>query len=1034
MISRFFIDRPRFAGVIAIVMMLSGVIAGAGMPIANFPNVTPPQVRVSASYPGASADVIETTIAAPIEEQVNGVDGMLYMQSKSANDGTIRLDVTFDVGTDPDMAQVKVQNRVALVEPRLPEDVRRLGITVREMEPDVLLWINLFSPTDAYDALYLSNYADIHVRQPLLRVAGVGEVTVFGIGQYGMRLWLDPSRMAGLGLTAGDVIEAVREQNVQVAAGRIGEPPGNDDQSFTYTIRTRGRLQDPDEFADIIVRSNPDGSLVRVRDIARVELGAQSYGGFARLNGRPGTSVGVYLQPGGNALDAANGVAEVMRKLAPGFPPGVSYQITYDTTRFISESLNEVIETVVIAAILVIAIIYLFLGSWRATLVPMATIPVSLIGSLTVLAAFGYSLNNVTMFGLVLAIGIVVDDAIVVVENVMRRLSLGEDPRTASIRSMDEVTGPVVATVLVLLAVFVPIGALPGITGKLYREFAVAISTAVTISMINALTLSPALCAVLLHGAGENTIAPVRTFLGWVDRVRDLYGGFVVRMLRRTTVSFGAYTIVVAAGLFGYAVLPSAFLPDEDQGYFYINVQLPEGASLPRTDEVMAQAQKILSGTPGIESVIEVGGFNLVGGTNATNSGFGVVVLAPWGERPSSRELIAQVQPRLSAIRQANVIAFNPPLLRGLGRTGGLEMQVQDTRGGSPQDLAAALRAFILRANEAPELENVFSTFEADVPQIFVEVDRQKAKTLEVPLDEIFGAMQAHLGSQYVNDFNKFGRVYQVRVQADHSFRSAPEDIQQLYVRNARDEMVPLSTLVELRTALGPEMLLRHNMFRSAQVNAATAPGWSSGAAIDALGRIARETLPPGMTFDWSGATLQEIRAMGQGTILLLLGLVFVYFFLVAQYESWSLPFAVILAVPLAAVGSVVAMALRGTTEDIYSQIGLVMLVGLAAKHAILIVEFASQRHEAGASIDEAAVAGAKVRFRAVMMTSLSFVMGVLPLVVASGAGSTSRHSVGTPVFGGMIAAAIFGTLFAPLLYAVIQRGVERVGSLRRPR
>jgi HAE1 family hydrophobic/amphiphilic exporter-1 len=1030
--SRFFIERPRFAAVVSIVIVLGGVLAGLRLPIAQFPNVTPPVVQVTAVLPGANAEVVESTVATPIEEEVNGVDGLIYLTSSSSNNGTMSLAATFEVGTDPDIAQVQVQNRVALAEPRLPEEVRRQGISVRKQSTDILLFLNLFSPEGAVENLFLSNYALIQLRDPLLRVPGVGDVRIFGAQRYSMRIWLDPARMAGLELVPADVVDALREQNVQVAAGRVGEPPADPDQQFTYTLRALGRLEEVSQFEEVILRADPDGSIVRLADVARIELGAQSYDSFAELDGRPTTTLAVYLQPGANAVAAATGVRRAMDRLTAELPPDVAFEVTYDTTLFVSESLREMARTVAIATALVVAVVFLFLGSARATLVPLATVPVALIGALLALSLLGYSLNTVTLFGLILAVGLVVDDAIVVVENAQRLIGEGLEPKQAAIRSMEEVTGPIVATTLVLLAVFVPVGSLPGITGELYRQFAVAIASAVLFSSLNALTLSPALCALLLRpAAGARTLpAPLRAFEAVFERGRRRYRWTVVALLRRSGLAVAAWGAIVVAAAAGYGWLPSGFLPDEDQGYFFVSAQLPEGAALPRTARVQEEIRGILEETPGVARLVQIGGFNIVGGASATNAGMTVVVLEPWSRRPPMRAILGEAQGRFQGLQGAEVFSFNPPSIRGLGRTGGFDFRLQDASGGTPSDLAAALRALVLAANEAPEIGSAFSTFQADVPQIFVDVDREKSKTLGVPLGAVFGALQAQLGGLYVNDFNKFGRVYQVRIQADQRFRARPEDVERLYVRNASGGMVPLSTLVGLRAALGPETITRYNLFRSAQVNGEAAPGYSSSDAVAAMERVAAETLPVGMTYAWSGITLQELRIGNQASMLLLLALVFVYLFLVAQYESWTLPVAVLLTVPLALAGAVAALALRGLAYDIYAQIGLVMLVGLAAKNAILVVEFASQRRQAGRSIARAAVTAANLRLRAVLMTALSFVLGVMPLVLATGPGAAGRQAVGTPVFGGMLAATFAGTLAAPILYAIVQSIAERA----RPR
>jgi multidrug efflux pump len=1031
--SAFFIDRPKFAFVVSIVITLAGLIALTTLPVDQYPNITPPVVQVSASYPGANAQVVESTVAQPLEEQINGVEGMLYLASTSGNDGTLNMQVTFEVGTNPDIAQVNVQNRVALAQPRLPEEVVRQGISVRKQSTNLLLVINLTSPDQTYDSLYLSNYATINLVDALARVPGVGQVTIFGARDYSMRMWLDAGRMASLGITTGDVVGAIREQNVQVAAGQIGAAPSEPDQQFQYTVRTQGRLTNVSEFENIIVRARPDGSSVRIKDIARVELGARNYASFGLLNGKPSANIGIYQLPGSNALAVASRIQAEVKRLSERFPPDLNASILYDTTRFVDESIKEVVKTLLEALALVVLVVFIFLQDWRMTIIPSIAIPVSLIGTLAALKLLGFSINVITLFGLVLSIGIVVDDAIIVVENVQRKLSHGLAPRDAAIQAMREVTSPIFATSLVLLAVFIPAGFIPGITGKLYQEFALTIAVAVMISTLNALTLSPALCASVLRPHQEARSGIFRGFNYAFEAVLARYTAAVRLMVRRVGVVLVVFLCLVGATVFAFLRLPSAFLPDEDQGYFFVNVQLPSAAALARTNDVMSQVAQILNDTPGVRSVVAIGGYSFLTGTSSPNSGVLFAVLDPWFERTApdlrARGILGKVRGRLAAIPEANVVAFNPPAIRGLGTTGGFDFQLQDPSGSSPQELAAALRAVIVSANQAPELRNVFSTSQADVPQIWLDVDREKAKKQGVPLDEIFDTLQTQLGAFYVNDFNKFGRVYRVILQAETDFRKQPDDILRLYVRNQRGEMVPLRTLVSLSSTLGPETIRRYNLYRAAQVNGEAAPGHSSGEAVAAMQRVAADVLPPGMTYEWSGVTLQELQAGQKAPLLFALAILFAYLFLVAQYESWSIPLSVMLSVPLAALGAVIGLFVVGINNDIYAQIGMVLLIGLAAKNAILIVEFARLQHQGGATLREAATTAAHLRFRAIMMTAFSFILGVVPLLIATGAGAASRLSLGTTVFSGMLAAAIVGTLLVPTFYVAIQGGVERLSG-----
>ncbi|MBW2272268.1 MAG: multidrug efflux RND transporter permease subunit [Deltaproteobacteria bacterium] len=1026
MFSGFFIDRPKFAFVISILIVLAGLIALPLLPISQFPSIVPPTVSVEANFPGASAAVVEESVAVPIESQVNGVDDMLYMSSQSSADGRMRLTVTFEVGTDPDMAAVNVQNRVATITGQLPETVRRQSVETRKQSTNMLLAVNLSSPRSGFDTIFLSNYASINIRDALMRVPGVGDVVILGARDYSMRIWLRPDRMAALGITTTDVARAVQEQNAAVPAGQIGQAPAPPEQQFQYTVVTEGRLDRVEEFEDVMVRANPDGSVVLLRDIARVELGAATYGWFARVDGAPGVLVAVFQLPGANALDVAREVKSEMERLSRGFPEDVEYGVLYDTTLFVEASLREVMETLLIAVFLVILVVFVFLQDLRSTLIPAVTIPVSLIGTLGVLLALGFSLNMLTLFGLILAIGIVVDNAIVVIENVQRHMNEGLGPVEATRVGMEEVTGPVVAMTLVLLAIFVPVAFMPGITGRLYQQFAVTISVSVLISGIVALTLSPALCASVLRADTGAPWGPLAWFNDAFERGTSAYAGAVRWLVRHLSVGLIVFAAMLVALYFSFGMLPRSFIPDEDRGAFMIDIQLPDGASLGRTDEVLREVEHLLASTPGVSNTLAVGGYTLLGGTMRANSAFLIAVLDPWEERTTDAlqldSILGSIQGELWAIQAANVMAFNLTPIPGLGSAGGFEFVLQDTRGGPLEDLQSALGALIFEANQQPEIARAFSLFRASTPQVHLEFDRRKAKKLGVPISEVFATLQTQLGSYYVNDFNKYGRVYRVMMQAEGDFRSRPSDIRRLHVRSSSGEMVPLGTLVRTRSTLGPDSVRHYDMFRSATVNGSTAPGYSSGDAIRAMERVAVEVLPEGVTYSWTGTVFQAIRAGNLAPILFALAVVFVYLFLVAQYESWMIPASVMLSVPVAVLGAVLAQLIAGLDNNVYTQVGLVMLIGLASKNAILIVEFSMARRKQGASVIDAAVFGARLRFRAVMMTAFSFVLGVLPLVVAEGAGAASRRALGTAVFGGMLTSAVIGVLFIPVLYAAFER------------
>ena len=1035
MFSRFFIYRPVFALVISIVVIILGTISIPTLPVESMPDITPPTVSVSTNFPGANAEVVEQTVTTPIEKEVNGVENMIYMQSKSTSVGSMELTVSFDIGTDADMAAVLTQNRVSIAEPLLPEEVKRQGVKTEKKSTQITLMVNLISPDGRYDDIFISNYATTQINDVLARVPGVGKVVGMGAKDFGMRIWIDPGRLKARDLTTDEVIAALREQNVQVAAGAIGQPPNPAGLNFQYTITTLGRLETVEQFANIIVKTGTAGEIVRIRDVARVELGAQDYSWYVQLDGAPSVAIAVYQLPGSNALGVAQGVRDAMAELEQNFPDGLEAVIAYDSTEYIEASIEEVISTLIIAIMLVIFSVFIFLQDWRTTVIPSVTIPVSLIGTFFAMKLFGMSINNLTLFGLVLAIGIVVDDAIVVVENTMRLIDEeGMEAKAATAKAMEEVGGAIVATTLVLLAVFVPTALMPGLTGRLYQQFAITISIATVFSSVNALTLSPALAGMLLRPSPETRGRFFTKFNEWFEIGTGKYMGAVQSLVRRTAVVMVVFAGLVVAMVLSFRLVPGGFLPDEDQGYFFVNLELPDGASMERTAAVLDRVNLALDRTPGVRHYITIGGYSMLNAVQGSNYGAAIVTLDNWSDRSGEEHvdaLMARLQRFLFTIQEGRAFAFGPPPIMGLGNATGFSMELQDRGGLGLQQLQTFAQDMVAAGTASPVVERLNQNFTANVPQLFVDVDRSRVKTYGVPLQSVFNTLQANLGSAYVNDFNLFGRTWRVQVQADQQFRSRVSDIERLEVRNAAGDMVPLGSLVQVRDTVGPQVITRFNMFPASTISGVPAPGKSSGQAVTEMERLAGEFLPQQMGYQWSGVTYQQIAAGNLAPIIFSLAIVFVFLFMAAQYESWMIPLAVLMGVPMAILGAVASTGLRSLDNNIYTQIGLVLLIGLAAKTAILIVEFAKQQREEGKNIIEAAETAARLRFRPILMTAFSFILGVIPLAIASGAGAASRVSLGTAVLGGMLVATVSGVFLIPAFYVVIQGLIERRGGGR---
>ncbi len=1040
--THFFIDRPIFASVLSIVIVIVGALALIGLPIAQYPEIAPPTVVVSTTYPGANAQVVAETVATPIEQEVNGVEDMLYMSSQSTNSGYMALTITFRPGTNLDKAQVLVQNRVALAEPRLPQEVSRQGISVKKRSPDLSLVVNLISPDKRYDSVYLSNYAVLQLKDTLARLPGVGDIIVFGARDYSMRLWLNPDKIAARNLTANDVINAIREQNVQVAAGVVGQQPTQKNTDFQYTVSTTGRLSEVEQFAEIVIKKGKEGQVTRLKDVARIELGARDYNSGLFLDGEQTVGLAIFQLPGSNALETKKAVVDAMEKLKPHFPQGLDYLLVYDTVVFVQQSIDAVIKTLFEALLLVVLVVVIFLQNWRATIIPLLAVPVSLIGTFAVMAALGLSLNTLSLFGLVLAIGIVVDDAIVVVENVERHITLGLSARDATRKAMEEVVGPIIATALVLVAVFVPTAFITGVSGAFYKQFALTIAVSTVISAFNSLTLSPALCALLLdraHGDKDSFTRLFDRLFGWFffrfnrffDAFSEGYAKLVGKLIRMTAVVLILYAGLNGLNFLAFEKVPNGFIPQQDQGYLIMYAQLPDAASLARTQEVVQQATRIIMETEGVKHVNAYAGFSILSGSSQSNVATLFARLDGFDERASHPELhanavIKNLGQRLAQVEGANIAVFAPPPIRGMSSVGGFKLQIQDRSNAGIEALQITTNEFIAKGSQQPGLVGLFTTFRAGVPQLFLDVDRTRTKAMDVALKDVFDTLQIYLGSLYINDFSSFGRNYQVVAQADSEFRMKPSDISELKTKNLQGGMVPLGSLLSVKEISGPDKITRYNMYPAAEINGSTLPGVSSSQAITVMNKLLNAELPPGFDFEWTELSLQQVLAGNVALLVFPLSVIFVFLALAAQYESWSLPFAVILIVPMCILSSLAGVWLRDMDNNIFTQVGFIVLVGLASKNAILIVEFAKRRQEAGLNRFDAAIEASRIRLRPILMTSFAFIMGVFPLVIAQGAGAESRQLLGTAVFSGMLGVTLFGLMLTPVFYVIAQGLAQR--------
>jgi len=1045
--SHFFIDRPIFASVVSIVVMILGAVAFVSLPVAQYPDIAPPVVNVSGQYPGASAETVADTVVAPIEQQINGVEGMLYISSNSTADGRFSIAVTFDIGTDLDIAQVQVQNRVATATPRLPQDVQQIGVTVAKSSPDILMVVSLFSPDDSRDSLFISNYANLQIKDQLQRVPGVGSITVFGSRDYAMQVWLDPLKLQALNLTAGDVTAALQAQNLQVASGVLNAPPVPNQMGFQIAVRTLGRLSTPEQFGNIVVRETGN-AVVRLRDVARIDIEAQDNSSISYFDSKPSVALGIFQLPGSNALATGEAIEAAIKEIAKGFPPGVAYSTAYNPTQFIAESVRAVEHTIMEAIVLVVIVVVLFLQSWRAAIIPILAIPVSLIGTFFIMSLFGFSLNNLSLFGLVLAIGIVVDDAIVVVESVEHNISTGLSPRDAAYKTMDEVGGALVAISLVLASVFIPSAFITGISGEFYRQFALTIAGSTLISLMVSLTLSPAMCALLLKphkGPDHKPAWYARPFTGFFyyfnkgfDAVSGGYGWLTSKLVRVAVVVLLVYIAILAGGFQLFRTTPQGFIPAQDRGYLIVAAQLPGGAALSRTNEVMTKAAKEVLATPGVAHVVNIVGFSGATFTNAPNAGAMFVILSPAAERAehpgqSAPAIQGTLFGKLASVEEAQMIVVMPPPVSGIGNAGGYRMMIEDRGGRGYQALQGAVYAMMGAANQTPGLKQVYSLFETSTPQLFLDIDRTKAQLLGVNIADVFSTLQTYIGSSYVNDFNLFGRTYRVQAQADAPYRLTSDDLLRLRVKNADGQLVPLGSFTTVNDISGPYRVPRYNLYPAAELDGDTMPGTSQGQAIQKMQQIAAQVLPDGFAFEWTTLAYQQVRAGNTAIFAFALGVVFVFLVLAAQYESLTLPLAVILIVPMCLIAAVVGIQIRGQDNNILSQVGFIVLIGLAAKNAILIVEFAKQLEDRGENRFVAATEAAKLRLRPIIMTSLAFIFGVVPLVIATGAGAELRQALGTAVFSGMIGVTFFGLLFTPTFY-VVCRWLAGFGERRRAR